>query len=117
MKFYKKRRNNYSNPLNRFRQTTKLYIVDLETHEIIDSYTNAKIANEVLHELNLGLNESHFYKEYFKKTDMNSYACYWSAVRDGLRKFITDFDLLYELVHAYEDELKNAFEDEVLENE
>lgn len=50
------------------------------------------------------------YRAYFSN-------CLWAAVKDNIRRFIIDTDILDELVDYYEDELKDYFKQKAFEQE
>ena len=50
------------------------------------------------------------YRQYFLD-------CLWVAIKDNIRRFISDTDILDALVEYYEDELKDHFRAEAFEEE
>jgi hypothetical protein len=55
------------------------------------------------------------YRCYFKDTDLAYRVDYLKNVTKGIEKFIKDACNLYDLVEVFEEELKNYFEEEAME--
>lgn len=57
------------------------------------------------------------FDDYFSKNDdISGYVGRTVSVKDGIKKFIKDYDLLDKLVDDYEDILKEIFEQEALDS-
>lgn len=82
-------------------QNSDEYVYDCEEfdYEVEDSDLLDEVVNLV-------------FNEYFTNTELNDFAKYWGAVKDGLRQFIKDNDNLDELVEYYVDELKEYFRED-----
>lgn len=56
------------------------------------------------------------FDDYFSKNeDISGFVGRTVSIKEGIRKFIEDYDLLDALVDDYEDWLKEIFEDEAME--
>lgn len=57
------------------------------------------------------------FEDYFSKNDeISGYVGRTVSVKDGIKNFIKDYDLLDILVECYEDSLKEVFEQEALDS-
>lgn len=56
------------------------------------------------------------YDDFFTKTTMTDGSSYFRCVSKGLKKLISDFGLLDMFADAYEEDLKEYFEEEALDS-
>lgn len=93
--------------------TQKVYLANTDEYEEFGDDFDYTVDDEDL----LDAIVDFVFSDYFKDTELVDYSDYERTVKNGLKEFINDNDILDQLVENYEDELYDYFRDEAFEDE